>query len=188
MDIKEKLVQFFKKKEKLKDCIVMECSCKYTTTEQFLIKLKENLYRLGYKRITCSNGNHLFYCMKPEEEDLSVVELLSSKAFNALNIEDEIGSMGDELARNGVTWEENTSKRRIAVIIVADTETKAIQDQIYDATYEYPIGIPMDSLYQLAVCACVDPSINRLYVSSRAKILTKQWQMLVDEVLRIINS
>ena len=186
MKITERLRAFFLRNTVSQECVQIPCSVIEQSPEFVQSGVIQRLNIANYKSIHRDNGAILMYRLQEDDEDLTAIEIMSTEVFSKIDIENEIASMGDEFTRQGLDIEVN-KKRRIALLIVADTITEKIIERIKDATYEEPIGFPPQSCYNLSICACIDLSSDHLFVSPRTEILKKEWRVLVDEIVESIT-
>ena len=163
------------------------CSVNNLSADAFWNKVNKSEQVIGYSRITRDNGACIFYRIDEENEDMSVIELITPKGFGETNAEDEIGSMGEEFTSNGVEFEE-TRKRRIALVIVTESDSSSLREQIQKMTFEDPIGFPPGTCYNLAICAYFDPISGMLYCSKKAELLKREWVHIENEVQQLINA
>lgn len=186
MKIAEKLKSFFSRNTVSKESVQILCSVPVRSPALVQSEVIQHLNISNYKSIHRDNGAILLYQLQEDDEDLTAIEIMSTEVFSKIDIENEIASMGDEFVQHGLDTSVNR-KRKIALLIVADTITEKIMERIKDATYEEPIGFPPQSCFNLSICACIDLSSDHLFVSPCTEILKKEWRVLVDQIVESIT-
>ncbi|MBR4457773.1 MAG: hypothetical protein IKS31_02315 [Clostridia bacterium] len=190
MSFIEKLLGRILQKEKTQSTLPtaeIAYSVSRLSASELWIRANESKHVMDYTKIMRGNGTSLFYRLDEENEDMSVIELLTPDAFSRTGPEDEIGSMEYDFVNNGVDFEE-ARKRRIVLVIVTDSDTSSLRGMIREATFEEPIGFPPGTCYNLGLCACLDSSAGMLHYSEKAKLLRKEWEHSIDEVKQFLNA
>ena len=161
-------------------------ACGAMSHEELYKKLQSiSMEQTDYRRLSRKDHAILFVQTDDIGEDISAIEFVLAEAFLKLDIEDEIATMGDFLTENGIIIDE-TRTRRVAIVAICDSFSTELSNMIQQSTYEEPVGFPPQSCYNLSIGACINPTSNEALFSPRTKLLTREYQTIIDDMMALI--